>query len=212
MTETSSDTPDARLYLLLPLRADAAAMAETLGKVLAEVPVACVRFDLGPASEEDWIAAANRLIPPCHAADVALVVTDHFRLVERLGLDGVHLGAARTPVREVREALGPDRIIGAHAGASRHKGMVLAEAGADYVSFGPVGDSGVLGDDARADDELFQWWAEMIETPSVAEGGVSLADATRLAEQVDFVTPDPRLLEDPDAALENLRAFAKVLA
>ncbi len=45
-------------------------------------------------------------------------------------------------MRDVRKALGADRIVGAFAGASRHKGMTLAEAGADYVAFGPVGEAG----------------------------------------------------------------------
>lgn len=207
-----TDAPDARLYLLLPARFEPSAMAETLHGVLRDVPIACVRFDLGPASEEDWITAANHLLPPCHAADVALVVTDHYKLVERLGLDGVHLAAARTPLRDVRKALGPDRIVGAAAGTSRHKSLVLAEAGADYVSLGPVGDTGVLGEDERAEDDLFAWWSEMIETPVVAEGGVSLDDTRRLANTVDFITPDVRLWEEPDTAIRTLQAYTAALA
>ena len=102
---------------------------------------------------------------------MALIVAEHWRLVAPLGLDGVHLASGRTPVRDARQALGRDRIVGAFAGASRHKGMTLADAGADYVAFGPAGETGLLGDEARAEDDLFRWWSEMIETPSVAEGG-----------------------------------------
>lgn len=208
---TMSDPADPRLYLLLPPRFDPEEMAATLDQVLKEVLVACVRFDLGAASEDDWTRAANHLIAPCHDADVALVITDHYRLVEPLGLDGVHLGGTRTPLRDVRKTLGADRIVGAAAGASRHKGMVLAEAGADYVTLGPVGDTGVLGDDERAGDDLFQWWAEMIETPSVAEGGVDIEAARRLAEHADFVTPDVRIWENDDA-LDILRELNTALS
>ncbi|MEM9061652.1 MAG: thiamine phosphate synthase [Pseudomonadota bacterium] len=195
-----TDSDASRLYLLLPQRFEPEEMAGRLTLVLAEIPIACVRLDLGAAPEEDWVRAANHLIGPCHDADVALVVTDHYRLVEQLGLDGVHLSAAaRTPVRELRKTLGDDRIIGAYAGASRHQGMVLAEAGAEYVSFGPVGDAGALGDAERADDDLFAWWGEMIETPSVAEGNVAVTDAQRLSEHADFVVPDPKLWTESDA-------------
>ncbi len=204
------DTPRERLYLVTPPQVDAAFLP-LLERALATIPVACLRVDLVAADEADWRAAIDLVMPPCHAAEVALIVADHWRLVEPLGLDGVHLADGRTPLRDVRRALGADRIIGAHAGTSRHRGMVLAEAGADYVAFGPVGDSGLLGDDERAPDELFQWWSEMIETPSVAEGGVSEADALRLSATADFVTPDRRLWDDDDPAA-RLAAYARALA
>ena len=203
-------TPRERLYLVTPPRIGPD-LLPLLERVFAAVPVACLRIDLGEAPEADWRAAVDLLMPPCHAAEVALVVADHWRLVEPLGLDGVHLVDARTPLREVRRALGPDRIIGAFAGASRHRGMTLAEAGADYVAFGPVGDTGLLGGDERAPDELFQWWSEMIETPSVAEGGVTEADAARLSAIADFLVPDRRIWDGPDPAA-RLAACAAALA
>ncbi|MEM7189861.1 MAG: thiamine phosphate synthase [Pseudomonadota bacterium] len=204
--------PQPRLYLETPDQFDPEGFATALDAVLATVPVACLRLTMAAQADEAEITrAANHLITICHDHDVPLVVTDHFRLVEPLGLDGVHLATSRTPMRDVRSALGPDRIIGAYAGASRHQGMVLAEAGADYVAFGPVGDSGALGDEGRAEDELFAWWAEMIETPSVAEGALSLADAERLAPITDFAVPDPRLWSSAGDAAEAFNAFAAAL-
>lgn len=194
MTETS------RIYLATPMEFDAPVFADKLRSVLEAIQVACLRISLrGDATEADWTGAVNHLLPVCHSADVALVLTDHYRLVAPLGADGVHLASSRTPLREVREILGRDRIVGAFAGSSRHQGMVLAEAGADYISFGPVGDAGTLGDGIHAADDLFRWWAEMIETPCVAEGGVTLSDATRLADYADFIVPDPTVFaaEDP---------------
>ncbi|MEM0987513.1 MAG: thiamine phosphate synthase [Pseudomonadota bacterium] len=204
-----SDT-EPRLYLATPPSFDPEAFAPILAEALDAVPVACVRLDLGAAPEEDWTRAANHLIEVCHTADVALVVADHIRLVDALGLDGVHLASGRVTVRDARKALGTERIVGGYAGASRHQGMVLGEAGADYVSLGPVGDTGLLGDDSRADDALFVWWAEMIETPVVAEGGVTVADAQRLSEHTDFVVPDVALWQGDDP-IGALKAYAAAL-
>lgn len=207
----NSENPS-RLYLTLPQSFDGEVFAPILAAALAATPVACVRLDLGAAEEEDWIRAANHVIGPCHDADVALVVTDHYRLVDALGLDGVHLSAAaRTPMRDMRKALGDDRIVGAFAGTSKHQGMVLAEAGADYVAFGPIGETGALGDETQATDDLFAWWAEMIETQSVAEGGVSAEDAARLADTADFVVPDRRIWDEHDP-VAKLKAYAAALA
>jgi thiamine-phosphate pyrophosphorylase len=204
-----SGAPRERLYLVTPERLDPGAFAPLLERALGSGAVACVRLDLGAAAEGEWRTAVNHLLPVCHAADVPLVVAEHWRLVAPLGLDGVHL-IAGTPVREVREALGRDRIVGAFAGASRHKGMSLAEAGADYVAFGPVGETGLLGDAVRADDDLFQWWSEMIETPCVAEGGLTEADAARLSPMADFLVPDRRLWQAPDP-VAAIAAFADAL-
>ena len=82
-----------------------------------------------------------------------LIVTDHAALVDRLGLDGVHLSDPRS-LRKLRTDWGPDPIIGAYCGTSRHDGMLAGEAGADYVAFGPAGIAS-LGTGERAEVELF---------------------------------------------------------
>jgi thiamine-phosphate pyrophosphorylase len=208
---TKPEVP-ARLYLVTPQVFDPESFAALAARALAAHPVACFRLDLGRAPEEQWRSAANHLLPVAHAHDVALVIAEHHRLVAPLGLDGVHLGTSRTPVREVRKALGPDRIVGAFGGVTRHIAMTLAEAGADYVALGPVGSAGALGDGTLAGDELFQWWAEMIETPCVAEGGVTPADAARLAPFADFIVPDIAVWSAPEGIEEALAPYASALA
>lgn len=205
------DRQNPRLYLTTPPETDIGRMATLVGAALATGEVACLRLDLGPADQDLWRRAADALRPVCHEADIALVVSDHFRLVEPLGLDGVHLAASRTPLREVRKVLGRERIVGAFAGASKHLGMSLAEAGADYVSFGPVRETGALGDDRLATPELFEWWAEMIEVPVVAEGGVSPADAARLAPFADFLVPDAGVWSAPGGIAAALAPYAAAL-
>ncbi len=202
----------AQLYLVTPQGFDPPAFAQLLERALAAHAVACLRIELGAQPEERWHKAVDHLMPVAHAHDVALLIADHYRLVGPLGLDGVHLATGRMPVREVRRALGAERIIGAFAGASRHMGMTLADAGADYVSLGPVGETGDLGDGRRAEDELFHWWAEVIETPVVVEGGVTPSDAARLARYADFVVPDPSVWVAPGGIEAALAPYAEALA
>lgn len=204
--------PAARLYLVTPPHFEPEPFAVLAERALATGLVACLRLDLGAAPEEIWRAAASALRPVAHGQDVALVIAEHHRLVRPLGLDGVHLAASRTPVREARKALGPECIVGAFAGASRHVAMTVAEAGADYVSLGPVGDVGALGEGSRAEDELFEWWAETIETPVVAEGGVTLEVARRLGGWADFFVPELGVWESPDGIEAALGRYAETLA
>lgn len=198
------------IYLVTPEDAAPDALLGPLEAALATGLVACLRLSLASSEEEAWRRAAESLRAVTDAHDVAFVVRDHFRLAVALGLDGVHLSDTRTPVRTARKELGEDRIVGAFAGSSRHQGMVVAEAGADYVSFGPVGNAGALGDGNRAGADVFAWWAEMIETPVVAEGGVTLAEATALKGSVDFVVPETGIWREADIAAA-VRRYAEAL-
>jgi thiamine-phosphate pyrophosphorylase len=196
----------ARLYLVTPPDAELDGFPDRLGGLLDRFDVACVRMAGGASSEEAVRRAAEALRPVCHARDVPLVLTDHFRLAAALGLDGVHLTDGARQVRAARKALGFDAIVGAHARASRHDGMTAAEIGADYVSFGPLAASG-LGDGTVAPVGLIEWWAEMIEVPVVAEGGLTPELAGTLARTADFLALGPELwlaADGPEAALDAI--------
>jgi thiamine-phosphate pyrophosphorylase len=194
-----------RLYLISPPAFDPD-LPDRIARLLDGFGVACLRLALAAASEEDVARAADALRPVAHARDVPLVVADHFRLARRLGLDGVHLSDGPRQIRAARAELGRDAIVGAFARASRHDGLTAAETGADYVSFGPAGATG-LGDGSTAPLELFEWWSEIIEVPLVAEGGITPEVAATLAGTVDFVALGPELWtapEGPEAALAEI--------
>ncbi|MEO1721272.1 MAG: thiamine phosphate synthase [Pseudomonadota bacterium] len=197
-----------RLYLVTPREGDVAALLPGLEAALGLGLVACLRLDLATKDDDEWTRAVNLLMPVCHAADVPMVITDWVAMVEPLGLDGVHLAANHASVKKLRKSLGKDRIIGAAGGTTRHRAMTLAEAGADYVTLGPLSADGAPSE-GRADDALFRWWAEMIETPAVAEGGVDLAAARRLAEAADFLVPDTDTVWSAPAS--TLPAFAEAI-
>ncbi|HMO09143.1 MAG TPA: thiamine phosphate synthase [Paracoccaceae bacterium] len=196
-----------QIVLVTPPAFDPAPFAETLARVLDAVPVACLR--LAPAGRDlDAIArAADALRPVAHDRDVAVVIETHVLLAQRLGLDGVHLTDGARSLRKVRKDLGADAIVGAFCGTTRHEGINAAEAGADYVSFGPAAATG-LGDGAVADPDLFDWWSQMIEVPVVAEGGLTPEIVARLAPAADFFALGEEVWRaaDPVAALRALDA------
>jgi thiamine-phosphate pyrophosphorylase len=138
---------------------------------------------------------------------VALVIENHVMLVERLGLDGVHLTDGARSVRKARKDLGADAIVGAFCGGSRHDGMNAGEAGADYVSFGPLGAS-PLGTGDLAEFDLFQWWSEVIEVPVVGEGALTTELVARFAPVTDFFAIGEEIWREADA----LAALKRLLA
>ena len=171
--------------------------------------VACVRLALSSQDQDIISRSADALRAVTHARDVALVIEQHLLLVEPLGLDGVHLTDAARSVRKTRKALGTDAIIGAHCGTLRHNGISAAEAGADYISFGPVGLT-PLGDGASAEPPLFAWWSEMIELPVVAEGGLTESLVTQLAPTSDFFAIGQEIW-NTDSPLDSLVALTAAM-
>lgn len=200
-------TEQPQTYLITPPTFEPEVFAEDLAKVMDAIPVACVRLTMASRDEDEIARAADTLRAVCHDRDVSIVVTDHLLLAQRLGLDGVHLSSGTRGVRDARKAMGIEGIVGSFCGTSRHDGMTAGEAGADYISFGPVGGGG-LGDGALADREIFEWWSQMIELPVVAEGGLTPAEVRELAPFTDFFGFGTEIwtAEDPVAALRTLRA------
>ena len=202
--------PDAdrpQLYLVTPPVFDAQVFPARLAAVLDGVEVACLRLALAGRDIDAIARAADALREVAHARDVALVIETHALLVPKLGLDGVHLTDGARNIRKLRKDLGPDAIIGAACGITRHEGINAAEAGADYVAFGPVGAT-TLGDGSHTDAELFDWWSEMIEVPVVAEGALTADLVARLGPVTDFFAFGDEIWSaaDPLAALRHLLA------
>ncbi len=199
-----------QLYLITPPEFDLAVFPDQLAAVLDSTDVACVRLAMASQDQDRVARAADALRAVTHARDVALVIERHVLLVERLGLDGVHLTDGAHSLRKVRNDLGADAIIGTFCGTTRHEGIAAAEAGADYVAFGPVGES-ALGDGSRAPFDLFEWWSEMIEVPVVAEGALTTDLVAKLAPVTDFLAIGVEIW-GRDSPTEALRALLAPLA
>ncbi len=201
-----NQTEHPQIYLISPPQIDDG-FDRALATILDSRPIACFRLALAENDESRIMRTADRMREICHARDIAIVIERHALLVERLGLDGVHLSDPSARVRDLRKALGREAIIGVHCGASRHAGLVAAEAGADYISFGPVAPS-ALGDGVVAGEDLFSWWSEMIEVPVVAEGGLTPALVGTLASSTDFLGIGDEIwqAENPLEALNALLA------
>jgi thiamine-phosphate pyrophosphorylase len=206
--DNASEAPEApQIYLISHPSFELSRFPDILARVLDSTEISCLRLNLASRDEDTLSRAGDALREVCHAREVAIVISDHQILAERLGLDGVHLNDASKSVRTARKALGPDAIVGSFCGATRHDGIAAAEAGADYVSFGPVGTSG-LGDGAVAGSDLFEWWSQMIEVPVVAEGGLTEELVRTVSPFTDFFGLGDELWtsDDPVATLRRFMA------
>ena len=202
-----ADTERPQIYLVTPPEFELELFPQRLAAVLDATEIACIRLSLATRDEDRVSRAADALREVAHARDVALVIENHVLLVDRLGLDGVHLTDGARSVRKVRKDLGGDAIVGSFCGVTRHEGISAAEAGADYVAFGPVGET-PLGDGSRVEFDLFGWWSEMIEVPVVAEGALTAELVAQFGPVTDFFGIGEEIwrAENPVAAMQALLA------
>lgn len=163
-----------RLYLITPPALEPAAFADQLSAALDAGDVACVQLRLKEASDDELRRAIDRLMPIVQERDVAFLINDRPDLAAEAGADGVHIGEDDAPYEEARRLVGRDAIVGVSCYNSRHRAMVAAEAGADYVAFGAFFDTTTKEPKAKAEPELLTWWQELMEVPCVAIGGITV--------------------------------------
>ncbi len=177
-----------RLYLITPPALDPDRFAPELEAALSGGDVACVQLRLKEADDAAIRRAARVLQPLVQGRGVAFVMNDRPDLAAELDCDGVHVGEEDMPYAEARRRLGPDRIVGVTCGASRHRALVAAEAGADYVAFGAFFPSGTKAAKHHAEPEVLRDWSETTVVPCCAIGGITQANCGPLVEAgADFL-------------------------
>lgn len=197
--------PTTRIYLVTPPAFEPAAFSSSLARVLDAGDVAALRLRLPGADEATIARAVGAVLPLTQAHEVALLIDADAALARKLGCDGVHVDA--TQVSDARALLGDAFSVGAACGASYDAAIAAAEAGADYVAFGPT-----FGPQAVAVETVHDWATSMV-VPCVVGGGVTLdAAATWIATQAEFLAIGRALWEAPAGAPAALRAFLKLLA
>lgn len=204
-----------RLYLITPPRIDDVdAFAAALESALEGGDVACLQVRCkqeGVIDEAMTRAVTARVLPICHAKGVAVIVNDSTDLARALGADGVHLGQGDGSVKQTREKLGPDAIVGATCHNSRHLAMDAGEAGADYVAFGAFFPTETKAVPTHADLELLSWWQELMELPCVAIGGITPSNARELViAGADFLAVSSGVWAYAEGPAAAVQAFNRI--
>lgn len=148
--------------------------------------VACLRLDPEGCDFEICAEAAKRLRAVSAERELPVLLLGRPEWVRELDLAGVQLRCSDSSLRETRQQLGEDLIVGFGPVSRRHTGMAAAEAGADFVSLGPFAGPA----EEHATLELLDWWAELIEIPCLVEGGIGPDSMGPFLGKADFVAVD----------------------
>ena len=209
-TAIAGRTTGCRLCLATERRYCPESFCSGLPKILDEALISSIRLSLAADKDEDLKRAAEELLRAVDGTDVSVIVEARPDLARQLGLHGVHLPDGPKRIGQAREFLDAEQVIGAFCGATRHAGLQAGEAGADYVSFGPVG--GLRPASAEiAQPELFAWWREFTVLPCMAEGGISKLTSPRLLASLDFLMLGADIWET-DSPIDAIASIKAVVA
>ena len=105
-------------------------------------------------------------------AGACFIVNDHIDIAMLVDADGVHVGQDDLPVEEVRQLIGPKKIIGLSTHCPE-QALAAAAAGADYIGVGPIFATQTKEDVcAPVGFSYLDWAAEHSPLPFVAIGGI----------------------------------------
>lgn len=199
-----------RLYLITPPALSAAALPDFVDELAAALDagdVACVQLRLKDRSDDEIRRAVDALRPVAQSRNVAFLLNDRPDLAAASGCDGVHIGQQDMPYRQARKLIG-DGMIGVTCHDSRHFAIEAAEAGADYVAFGAFFPSLTKEPPAMAEIPLLAWWAEMMEVPCVAIGGITAENCAPLVRAgADFLAVSAAVWAHPVGPAAGVRAM-----
>lgn len=206
-----------RLYLITPARIDdVPGFAAILEGALEAGDVACLQIRLKGADGQIDVAAtrsvAEAVTAMAQAYGVAVIINDSPELAVELGADGVHIGPEDMSIKQAREIVGPDSILGATAKNSRHAAMAAGEQGADYVAFGAFYPTRTKAGTVPAELELLEFWQETMELPCVAIGGITVENAAPLVTAgADFLAVSGGVWDHPQGGAGAVAAFNALL-
>jgi thiamine-phosphate pyrophosphorylase len=135
--------------------------------------VRLLQYRAKPAPDPD---VARELLKLCTRAKAALIINDDAELAAIINAHGVHLGRDDGDLRQARELLGEEAIIGVSCYNDLERARELAAAGADYLAFGSLFASPTKPDAVNCPPDLLTA-ARELGLPVTAIGGITLDNA-----------------------------------
>jgi len=130
--------------------------------------------------EQAFLEEAKEIQKLCEQYHVPFVINDNVEIAAQIGADGVHVGQSDMEAGDVREKLGPDRIIGVSA-QTVEQAVRAQERGADYLGVGAVFQTGSKADAVEVSHETVRAITEAVDIPVIAIGGITKDNVSELS-------------------------------
>ncbi len=130
--------------------------------------------------EEHFLEEAKEIQNLCREYHVPFVVNDNVEIAAAINADGVHVGQSDMEAGDVREKLGPDKIIGVSA-QTVEQALLAEKNGADYLGVGAVFATGSKDDADDVSHETLKAICDAVTIPVIAIGGITKENVSKLS-------------------------------
>ncbi|MDO5652476.1 MAG: thiamine phosphate synthase [Moraxella sp.] len=178
--------PSPKLYLLTnddPLSVLLPKLDCALGSGAVDVLQIRRKDTLAKQDLNRYYAEVETILSHCMNYDIDVVVNDNLELATHFGV-GVHLGQADGSVREARQVLGKNALIGSTCHASLPLVLSAKEAGASYAAMGTMFVSSTKPSAKIVPNEILKQ-ADKLGIDLCVIGGITLDNAPVLQKMLD---------------------------
>ena len=158
----------------------------------------------------DSLAEAKEIAAITKRYNIPFVINDNIDIAIECGADGVHVGQSDIQGRNVREIIGPNKILGISA-ATVDTAIAAEKAGADYIGVGAVFQTSTKADASEVSYKQLKEICSAVSIPVVAIGGIGTGNILELADSgIDGVAVVSAIFakEDVAAATKEMLALA----
>ncbi len=161
----------ARLYVLVDGR-ETLEQFEALAAQLIAAGVHVLQLRDKRLDDRDLLARARRLRELTRGTPTLFVINDRPDLAVLAEADGVHLGQEELTVKDARQIIGPDMLIGVSTHSMEQVRQAVLD-GADYLGLGPTFPSGTKPFNRFPGLDFLREAAAEITLPAFAIGGIT---------------------------------------
>lgn len=129
---------------------------------------------------DHFLAEAKEIKELCRRYGVPFVINDNVDIAIAMDADGVHVGQSDMEAGNVREKLGPDRMIGVSA-QTVEQAVMAQLSGADYLGVGAVFPTGSKADAEEVSIETLKAICKAVTIPVIAIGGIGRDNVLQLS-------------------------------
>ena len=149
---------------------------------------------------DSFLAEAFEVKELCRKYDVPFVINDNVDIAIACDADGVHVGQSDMAAGNVREKLGPNKIIGVSA-HNIEEALAAQANGADYLGVGAMFNTSTKTDVETTSNGMLYDICHAVDIPVVAIGGINENNILQLkGTGTDGVAIVSAIFSKPDIA------------
>lgn len=138
-----------------------------------------IQFRDKESSDDEFLIQAERINKITQKKNIPLIINDRVNIAKSIDTEGVHLGQDDMPVKEAREILGQEKIIGIST-SNLEEAMEAEKQGADYIGLGPIFHTGSKEIKGTIGTEMLNQVLGQVKIPVFPIGGINLSNIDQI--------------------------------